>query len=156
MAQGGGGGTAAKESGKAALLRASGLLPLPVSPLGGLNGVVPLRYGEADILDIPEFYNDTVKLSAGGYGQKGGHQLVAVDHIVHVLKLEGLSGHHLLQMALKQLSLEKIPEVVSRHLNFGAGALAGIGGAAQQIADALPPGGVPLFLPEFHLSGDAA
>lgn len=150
------GGPAAEEGGEGALLRTLGLFPFPVAPLGGLDGVVPLRDSGADVLNVPELHDDALQLSVVcGDGQNGGHQLVAVDLIGHVPELRGLSGHHLVQVPLKQGALEKLPEVVPGDFDLGAGAFADKGRAPQQIADALLPGGVALFLPELHLPGKA-
>ena len=150
------GGPAAEEGGELALLRAEGLLQLPVPPLGGLDGVVPLLDGDPDILDVPELHDHAAE-GPGRVrdGQDGGHQIIAVDLAGDVPEFSDLAGHHLVQVPLEQRPLEELPEVVARHLHLGAGALAGEGGAPQQAADAFFPGGVALFLPEFHLAGGA-
>lgn len=55
-----------------------------------------------------------------------------------------------MQMGLEQLALEEIPEVVAHHADLLIRALGDEAAAAQQTADALLPGGIALFLPEFY------
>lgn len=125
---------------------------LPVGPLGHLDGIVALQDGHMDILNVPELDDHSVRASAlrPGHGEKGGHQLKAVDLVLPVLKPRRLSVEHPGEIPLKLRPLKEVAEVIALHLEGQPGPFFAVGAAPEQVADALPAGGVALLLPELH------
>lgn len=105
-----------------------------------------------DILNVPELDDHSVRASAlrPGHGEKGGHQLKAVDLVLPVLKPRRLSVEHPGEIPLKLRPLKEVAEVIALHLEGQPGPFFAVGAAPEQVADALPAGGVALLLPELH------